>query len=133
MAHLALGEACRRPFPQRFAEVLALCGSCVSAFAFSILLEGKFDMVHVQNATLAGGVAIGCAAAKRCVVPLLLVQPPVWPLGSLRRAVGGRSAADMHIGLQTAVAIGCLAGAWSVYGYHTVPGAPVRLQGSAHS
>jgi len=42
--------------------VLALCGSCVSAFAASFLFAGNFDMVHIQNATLAGGVAIGSAA-----------------------------------------------------------------------
>jgi ammonium transporter Rh len=45
--------------------VLALCGSCVSAFAASYLFDGRFDMVHIQNATLAGGVAIGtCADMK---------------------------------------------------------------------
>jgi len=43
--------------------VLSLCGSCIGAFLFSqILRQGKFSMVDVQNATLAGGVAIGSAA-----------------------------------------------------------------------
>ena len=43
--------------------VLGLCGSTVSTFIISRLVKnGKFDMVHVQNATLAGGVAVGAAA-----------------------------------------------------------------------
>jgi len=42
--------------------LLALVGSCVTAFLASNLLRGEFCMVDVQNATLAGGVAIGSAA-----------------------------------------------------------------------
>lgn len=43
---------------------LSLCSCCVVAFIMSSLLhkESKFEMVHVQNATLAGGVAVGTAA-----------------------------------------------------------------------
>lgn len=42
---------------------LALVGSCIGAFFASYVLRGerKFDMVDVQNATLAGGVSMGTA------------------------------------------------------------------------
>jgi len=44
--------------------LLSMCGCCVTAFVFSRFLrgEGKFFMVDIQNATLAGGVAVGSGA-----------------------------------------------------------------------
>eukprot|EP00483_Globobulimina_turgida_P011981 UN12003 len=43
--------------------VLSLCGLTAATFVVSrVVKKGKFDMVHIQNATLAGGVAIGAAA-----------------------------------------------------------------------
>lgn len=42
--------------------IMALLGAAIAAFASSAASNGKFNMVHIQNATLAGGVAIGSAA-----------------------------------------------------------------------
>jgi len=43
--------------------VLAISGSCVTTFALSKYLGGgHFEMEHIQNATLAGGVAIGSSS-----------------------------------------------------------------------
>jgi len=44
--------------------VLALSASCISAFIFDSLMRPhrKFDMVSIQNATLAGGVAVGSSS-----------------------------------------------------------------------
>lgn len=43
--------------------LLSISASCVITFGVSALVsKEKFNMVHVQNSTLAGGVAIGTAA-----------------------------------------------------------------------
>ncbi|XP_008311259.1 ammonium transporter Rh type A [Cynoglossus semilaevis] len=54
-------------FPQLTAVIntyLSLATCVLSAYAISSLVEhkGKLDMVHIQNATLAGGVAVGTCA-----------------------------------------------------------------------
>ncbi|XP_050449446.1 ammonium transporter Rh type A isoform X1 [Cataglyphis hispanica] len=48
--------------------LLSISASCVIAFAVSAVVskDNKFNMVHVQNSTLAGGVAIGTAAGMMC-------------------------------------------------------------------
>ncbi|XP_026568693.1 ammonium transporter Rh type A isoform X1 [Pseudonaja textilis] len=54
----------------------SLAACTVTTFALSILVEhrGKLDMVHIQNATLAGGVAVGsCADLNILPVGALLI------------------------------------------------------------
>ncbi|XP_033338838.1 rhesus blood group-associated glycoprotein Rh50 isoform X1 [Megalopta genalis] len=48
--------------------LLSISASCVIAFATSAVVskDSKFNMVHIQNSTLAGGVAIGTAAGMMC-------------------------------------------------------------------
>ena len=50
--------------------VLALCSCCIAAFFTDALMRphNKFDMVSIQNATLAGGVAVGSSSD-------LVIQP----------------------------------------------------------
>jgi ammonium transporter Rh len=44
--------------------VLSLCAATMSTFAFSkwVSKKGKLEMIHIQNATLAGGVVMGACA-----------------------------------------------------------------------
>lgn len=44
--------------------VLALCGSTLSTYAFSVLIRGKIELADIANASLAGGVAIGATVAN---------------------------------------------------------------------
>lgn len=56
------------PHPQIFVimnTLISLLGACVATFILSAALNDAIDMVHIQNATLSGGVAIGTAAALR--------------------------------------------------------------------
>jgi len=52
--------------------LISLVSSCVATFFVSNILCGKFDMVHIQNATLAGGVAVG-TACNMVLVPWIPV------------------------------------------------------------
>eukprot|EP00775_Hariotina_reticulata_P008850 gene8850-9029_t len=98
--------------------LLSLLGSCVSTFATSSLLNrGKFDIMHVQNATLAGGVAMGSSAA-------------------LRLAPGGAVAVGLFAGTLSTLGFGMLSpflerviGLGDTCGVHNLHGLPGLLGG----
>ncbi|XP_077018151.1 ammonium transporter Rh type A isoform X2 [Tamandua tetradactyla] len=60
----AIAEAEEKQYRAIVNTYLSLAACVLTAFAFSSLVEhrGKLDMAHIQNATLAGGVAVGTCA-----------------------------------------------------------------------
>ncbi|XP_045594007.1 ammonium transporter Rh type A [Procambarus clarkii] len=60
-AGAAVGDDQHRAIINTYVSLIACC---LTAFALSSILhkEKKFDMVHIQNSTLAGGVAVGTSA-----------------------------------------------------------------------
>jgi len=85
--------------------VLALCGSTISTYVFSVLIRGKIEIADIANASLAGGVAIGAtvahvtpgwsmliglAAGMISVVGYTIIQP------RLQKATGGVDTCGVH-------------------------------------
>ncbi|XP_054424773.1 ammonium transporter Rh type A [Pteronotus mesoamericanus] len=60
----AIAEAGNKQYMAIVNTYFSLAACVLTAYAFSSLVEhrGKLDMVHIQNATLAGGVAVGTCA-----------------------------------------------------------------------
>ncbi|ELK28752.1 PREDICTED: ammonium transporter Rh type A [Myotis davidii] len=60
----AIAEAGDKEYRAVVNTYFSLAACVLTAYAFSSLVEhrGKLDMVHIQNATLAGGVAVGTCA-----------------------------------------------------------------------
>jgi ammonium transporter Rh len=84
---------------------MSMAACIMMAFATSSLMsrKGKFDMVHIQNSTLAGGVAV--------CYPLMQMNKYInksWQVGAV---------ADMMIQPPVAMLIGATAGTFSVIGY----------------
>eukprot|EP00002_Diphylleia_rotans_P027521 TRINITY_DN551_c0_g2_i2.p1 TRINITY_DN551_c0_g2~~TRINITY_DN551_c0_g2_i2.p1 ORF type:complete len:705 (-),score=121.62 TRINITY_DN551_c0_g2_i2:117-2231(-) len=115
--------------------VISLCGSCVSTFVASRLLRGEdvFNMVDIQNATLAGGVAIGAvsnmvvhpygALIVGCVAGVVSVLGYVYVQPWLERRLGLYDTCGVHNlhgmpGVLSGVASAVVAGAASVERYH---------------
>ena len=85
--------------------VLALCGSTLSTYVFSVLIRGKIEIGDIANASLAGGVAIGATVANVTpgwsmliglvagmisVVGYTIIQP------RLQKATGGVDTCGVH-------------------------------------
>jgi ammonium transporter Rh len=85
--------------------VLALCGSTLSTYVFSVLIRGKIEIADIANASLAGGVAIGATVANVTpgwsmliglvagmisVVGYTIIQP------RLQKATGGVDTCGVH-------------------------------------
>jgi ammonium transporter Rh len=85
--------------------VLALCGSTLSTYIFTILIRGKIEIADIANASLAGGVAIGATVANvtpgwsmligivagaLSVVGYTIIQP------RLQKATGGVDTCGVH-------------------------------------
>ncbi|XP_036910517.1 ammonium transporter Rh type A [Sturnira hondurensis] len=60
----AIADAGEKQYKAVINTYFSLAACVLTAYAFSSLMDhrGKLDMVHVQNATLAGGVAVGTCA-----------------------------------------------------------------------
>eukprot|EP01125_Pyxidicula_operculata_P007693 TRINITY_DN2604_c0_g1_i1.p1 TRINITY_DN2604_c0_g1~~TRINITY_DN2604_c0_g1_i1.p1 ORF type:complete len:329 (-),score=76.60 TRINITY_DN2604_c0_g1_i1:59-1045(-) len=117
--------------------VIGLCVSCVTAFCWSAgLNDGKFRMIDVQHATLAGGVALGSSVSLVVApyAPMLIG----WAAGTVA-IVGGKfltpildrwgfhDTMGVHNVHGLAGIIGALAGIFSAVNQHqaTVYGEPV--------
>ncbi|KAG7670855.1 hypothetical protein Ndes2526A_g01366 [Nannochloris sp. 'desiccata'] len=61
----ATGDGPQHQFYVVANTLISLLGACLATFIVSAALNDSLDAVHVQNATLAGGVAIGTSAALR--------------------------------------------------------------------
>ena len=79
--------------------VLSLAGSCLAAFALSSFLEGRLNMVAVQNATLAGGVAMGAATTMVVGSQVVDITPHL--------AVRDGAAAGVHMCVAACVVRSC--------------------------
>ena len=101
--------------------VLALTASCMITFAMSAIMrhDKKFDMVDIQNATLAGGVAVGSASD-------LVIGP--WG-AILLGCIGGVVSVLGYTRLQPWLAQNC--GLHDTCGVHNLHGMPGVIGGNA--
>ncbi|RXN00664.1 Ammonium transporter Rh type A [Acipenser ruthenus] len=112
----------------------SLAACVVAAYAISSVVEhkGKLDMVHIQNATLAGGVAVGTCADMNIgpfgAMLIGLVAGIISTVGfkfltvhiqnaTLAGGVAVGTCADMNIGPFGAMLIGLVAGIISTVGF----------------
>eukprot|EP01064_Diplonema_japonicum_P016016 TRINITY_DN24057_c0_g1_i1.p1 TRINITY_DN24057_c0_g1~~TRINITY_DN24057_c0_g1_i1.p1 ORF type:complete len:473 (+),score=163.37 TRINITY_DN24057_c0_g1_i1:43-1461(+) len=116
---LAVGAARNRVIIN---TVLSIAASCTSAFLFSYLLRnsGKFSMVDIQNATLAGGVAVGTSSD---------IITEAWPALLIGMIAGGLSVAG-YVYVQPALESFGLHDTCGVLNLHGLPGVLAAVAGA---
>lgn len=99
--------------------IMSLSACTVATFAMSALVsrKNKFDMVHIQNAAIAGGVAMGASAD-------LLVQPfGALIIGTIAAVVSVLGYAFIQPALQKAIGLHDTCGVHNLHGMPGVLGA----------
>lgn len=96
--------------------VLGISGSVISAASTSRILFGKLDMEIILNATLAGGVAVGCSCDLICDPSIaVFIGMCGGILSSLGFAKIGPWLADSKLGLQDTCGVHSLHGMPGVF------------------
>lgn len=98
--------------------VLSLCGSCVTAFLCSHIMrkEQKFAMVDIQNATLAGGVAMGACC------DLIITPGAAISIGSIAGFVSVAGFVYIQPFLDRTIGLSDTCGVQSLHGYPSLVG-----------
>jgi ammonium transporter Rh len=98
---------------------LSISASCVTAFLTSHLLRGerKFHMVDIQNATLAGGVAVGTCA------DLLILPGPSMAIGAMAGALSVFGYVKVQPFLETYIGLHDTCGVHNLHGMPSLLGA----------
>ena len=117
--------------------VISLTGACLGTFSASALLQGKLDMVLLQNATLAGGVAIGSAVTMFADGTVVNVTPGgALATGFVASIVSSLGFVYLSDALESSIGLRDTCG---VHNLHGIPGvlgalvAAVALAASGHA
>jgi len=113
---IAVGNTAHRAIVN---TILSLTGSCVTAFLSSHALrrEAKFSMVDIQNATLAGGVAMGACA------DLIITPGPAVAIGAIAGLVSVCGFAFVQAWLEEKIGLHDTCGVNNLHGMPSIIGA----------